>query len=96
MLDAEKNIFYNLKFVFRYIVNFKGNIYYSRFDLARLDMDHLREIYMDYPKTAIAIPLYLLTFSFHQASLKIDDQLALIHYRNINETMWPNVSIAMT
>lgn len=52
-------------------------------------MDHLREIYMDHAKTAIAIPLYLLTFSFHQASLKIDDQLALIHYRNINET-WPN------
>lgn len=55
-------------------------------------MDHLREIYMDHAKTAIAIPLYLLTFSLHQASLKIDDQLALMHYRDINETMWPNVS----
>lgn len=63
---------------------------FDKFDLARLDMDHLREIYMDHAKTAIAIPLYLLTFSFHQASLKIDDQLALMHYRNINETMWSN------
>ncbi|GAB1859870.1 hypothetical protein CAJAP_01108 [Camponotus japonicus] len=63
---------------------------FDKFDLARLDMDYLREIYMDHAKTAIAIPLYLLTFSFHQASLKIDDQLALIHYRNINETTWPN------
>ena len=63
-----------------------------RFDLARLDMDHLREIYMDHAKTAIAIPLYLLTFSLHQASLKIDDQLALIQYRSINETTWSNVT----
>ncbi|XP_072747673.1 uncharacterized protein [Anoplolepis gracilipes] len=63
---------------------------FDKFDLARLDMDHLREIYMDHTKTAIAIPLYLLTFGLHQASLKIDDQLALIHYRNINESVWPN------
>ncbi|KAL6441644.1 hypothetical protein ACFW04_003639 [Cataglyphis niger] len=69
---------------------------FDKFDLARLDMDHLREINMDHAKTAIAIPLYLLTFSFHQASLKIDDQLALMHYRNINDTMWSNNTMQET
>ncbi|KYN38205.1 hypothetical protein ALC56_07245 [Trachymyrmex septentrionalis] len=59
-----------------------------KFDLARLDTDHLREIYTDHAKTAIAIPLYLITFGLHQASSKMDDQLALIHYQS-NET-WSN------
>jgi len=62
----------------------------SRFDLARLDMDHLREIYTDHAKTAIAIPLYLVTFGLHQAASKVDDRLALMHYHGINET-WSNV-----
>lgn len=53
-------------------------------------MDHLREIYVDHAKTAIAVPLYLVTFALHQASSKIDDQLALTHY-NVNDTMWTNV-----
>lgn len=66
-------------------------LYISRFDLARFDMDHLREIYTDHAKTAIAILLYLITFGLHQASSKFDDQLALTHYRNINETIWSNV-----
>ncbi|EGI57334.1 hypothetical protein G5I_14805 [Acromyrmex echinatior] len=60
----------------------------QKFDLARLDTDHLREIYTDHAKTAIAIPLYLVTFGLHQASSKMDDQLALIHYQS-NET-WSN------
>lgn len=47
---------------------------------------------MDHAKNAIAIPLYLITFSLHQATSKVDDQLALMHYHNhINETMWSNV-----
>ncbi|XP_018369016.1 PREDICTED: uncharacterized protein LOC108765037 isoform X2 [Trachymyrmex cornetzi] len=61
---------------------------FDKFDLARLDTDHLREIYTDHAKTAIAIPLYLVTFGLHQASSKMDDQLALIHYQS-NET-WSN------
>lgn len=55
-------------------------------------MDHLREIYMDHAKTTIAVLLYLVTFGLHQASLKVDDQLALMHYHDINET-WSNVRI---
>ncbi|XP_028048153.1 uncharacterized protein LOC105833765 isoform X1 [Monomorium pharaonis] len=62
---------------------------FDKFDLARLDMDHLHEIYTDHSKTAIAIPLYLVTFGLHQASLKINDEIALIHYHRINET-WSN------
>ncbi|KYN00665.1 PREDICTED: uncharacterized protein LOC108775679 [Cyphomyrmex costatus] len=62
---------------------------FDKFDLARLDTEHLREIYTDHAKTAIAVPLYLVTFGLHQASSKMDDQLALIHYQSINET-WSN------
>ncbi|XP_011161739.2 uncharacterized protein LOC105197188 isoform X2 [Solenopsis invicta] len=62
---------------------------FDKFDLARLDMDHLREIYTDHAKTAIAIPLYLVTFGLHQASLKMNDQIALAHYYSINKT-WSN------
>ena len=76
---------------FKNIVNFIEDIDGFRFDLARLDTDHLREIYTDHAKTAIAIPLYLITFGLHQASSKMDDQLALIHYQS-NET-WSNVRI---
>lgn len=54
-------------------------------------MDHLREIYMDHAKTAVAVLLYLVTFGLHQASLKVDDQLALMHYHGVNGT-WSNVS----
>lgn len=87
MLKKEKKFWVSQNFILDNISDF-------RFDVARLDMDHLREIYMDHAKTAIAVPLYLITFSLHQASLKIDDQLALIHYRDMNETTWPNVSIS--
>ncbi|XP_011868183.1 PREDICTED: uncharacterized protein LOC105562175 isoform X1 [Vollenhovia emeryi] len=62
---------------------------FDKSDLARLDMEHLREIYMDHAKTAIAVLLYLVTFGLHQASSKVDDQLALVHYHSINET-WSN------
>ncbi|KAL0118980.1 hypothetical protein PUN28_009542 [Cardiocondyla obscurior] len=62
---------------------------FDKFDLARLDMEHLREIYMDHAKTAIAVLLYLATFGLHQVTSKVDDQLALMHYQNVNET-WPN------
>lgn len=62
-----------------------------RFDLARLDIDHLREIYMDHAKTAITIPLYLVTFGLHQATAKTDDQLLLILYYSGNETTRSNV-----
>lgn len=72
------------------IINFRADIDGSRFDLARLDVDHLREIYMDHAKTALAVLLYLVTFGLHQASSKVDDQLALMHYYGINET-WSNV-----
>ncbi|XP_011707602.1 PREDICTED: uncharacterized protein LOC105462595 [Wasmannia auropunctata] len=68
---------------------------FDKFDLARLDTDHLREIYTDHAKTAIAIPLYLITFGLHHASSKVDDQLALIHYRGINET-WSNNTMQET
>ncbi|XP_012227236.1 arginine/serine-rich coiled-coil protein 2 [Linepithema humile] len=63
---------------------------FDKFDLARFDMDHLREIYMDHAKTAIAVPLYLVTFALHQTSSKTDNLLALTHYRNVNATMWTN------
>lgn len=67
---------------------------FDKFDLARLDMDHLREIYTDHAKTALAIPLYLITFGLHQASSKIDDQLALVHYCNNDESTRFNSTIS--
>ncbi|XP_032683010.1 uncharacterized protein LOC116849708 [Odontomachus brunneus] len=65
---------------------------FDKFDLMRLGTDHLREIYTDHARSVIAIPLYLATFSLHQASSRVDDQLALTHYCNINETIWLNTT----
>ncbi|XP_011638895.2 uncharacterized protein LOC105428334 [Pogonomyrmex barbatus] len=69
---------------------------FDKFDLARLDMDHLREICTGHAKTSIAISLYLATFGLHQASLKVEDQLALLHYHDINETLRSNNTMQET
>ncbi|XP_020288186.1 uncharacterized protein LOC109856881 isoform X2 [Pseudomyrmex gracilis] len=69
---------------------YSKNIYGFRFDLARLDAEHLREIYTDYAKTAITIPLYLITFGLHQATAKTDDRLLLSLYHCGNDTMRSN------
>nr|XP_034171632.1 uncharacterized protein LOC117600377 isoform X1 [Osmia lignaria] len=65
---------------------------FDKFDLARFDVEHLREIYLDYNKAVIAVPLYLITFCLHQVSLKIDNQLSLARYRNSNDSLLENVS----
>ncbi|XP_077269012.1 uncharacterized protein LOC143901012 [Temnothorax americanus] len=75
--------------IFSFLVTLCVISIFDKFDLARLDMDHLREIYMDHAKTVIAVLFYLVTFGLHQASSKVDDQLALLHYHGINET-WSN------
>ncbi|XP_033211851.1 uncharacterized protein LOC117169540 [Belonocnema kinseyi] len=63
---------------------------FDKFDLAHLDGDNLREIYINEAKSAVAIPLYLITFCLHQVSLRVDDKLSLIYYNasdsGINET----------
>ena len=58
--------------------------------MARFDTEHLREIYFDYNKTVIAIPLYLVAFCLHQACSNTDNRLALVHY-NLNDSLWENV-----
>ncbi|XP_014469192.1 PREDICTED: uncharacterized protein LOC106741572 [Dinoponera quadriceps] len=63
---------------------------FDKFDLTRLDTDHLREIYTDHARSAIAVPLYLVTFGLHQASSRTDDRLAVARYCDINETIWSN------
>ncbi|XP_020288187.1 uncharacterized protein LOC109856881 isoform X3 [Pseudomyrmex gracilis] len=65
---------------------------FDKFDLARLDAEHLREIYTDYAKTAITIPLYLITFGLHQATAKTDDRLLLSLYHCGNDTMRSNTT----
>ncbi|XP_053973994.1 uncharacterized protein LOC128873951 isoform X2 [Hylaeus volcanicus] len=64
----------------------------SRFDLARFDMYHLREIYSDYNKAVIAVPLYLIVFCLHQISSGTDNRLASVHYYNASDTVWENVT----
>lgn len=54
-------------------------------------MEHLREIYFDYNKAVIAIPLYLVAFCLHQACSNTDNRLALVHYYNLNDSLWENV-----
>ncbi|RLU24112.1 hypothetical protein DMN91_004321 [Ooceraea biroi] len=76
--------------IFSFLITLCVISIFDKFDLVRLDMDHLREIYADHAKTALSIPLYLVTFGLHQVSSKIDDQLALAHYYNNNETTWSN------
>ncbi|XP_051165823.1 uncharacterized protein LOC127284441 [Leptopilina boulardi] len=69
---------------------------FDKFDLANLDVEHLREIYMNEAKSAVAIPLYLITFCLHQVSLRVDDKLSLIYYNassiSITETTFKNES----
>lgn len=69
----------------------KGTFISFRFDLTRLDINHLHEIYTNHARSVIAVPFYLAMFGLHQASSKVDDQLALTHYYNINKTIWSNV-----
>ncbi|XP_063991490.1 uncharacterized protein LOC135169964 [Diachasmimorpha longicaudata] len=59
---------------------------FDKFDLARLEWDHFREIYMYHCKPFLAIPLYITVFCLHQVTLKFDDKLTLLHYRESNET----------
>ncbi|XP_068971472.1 transmembrane protein 237-like isoform X2 [Bombus flavifrons] len=65
---------------------------FDKFDLARFDVEHLRELYFDYNKAMIAVPLYLVVFCLHQIGAGTDDQLNLIHYYNSNHTVWQNVT----
>lgn len=55
-------------------------------------MEHLCEIYLDYNKAVVAVPLYLIAFCLHQVSLKTDNQLSLARYYNSNDSLWENVS----
>ncbi|XP_015118369.1 uncharacterized protein LOC107042018 [Diachasma alloeum] len=59
---------------------------FDKFDLARLEWDHFREIYMYHCKSFLAIPLYITVFCLHQVTLKFDDKLTLLHYQESNET----------
>ncbi|XP_053973995.1 splicing regulatory glutamine/lysine-rich protein 1-like isoform X3 [Hylaeus volcanicus] len=68
----------------------------DKFDLARFDMYHLREIYSDYNKAVIAVPLYLIVFCLHQISSGTDNRLASVHYYNASDTVWENVSSTKT
>ncbi|KAK9295541.1 hypothetical protein QLX08_010178 [Tetragonisca angustula] len=65
---------------------------FDRFDLARFDVEHLRELYFDYNKAVIAVPLYLVVFCLHQVNAGTDNQLTLIHYYNSNDSAWQNVT----
>ncbi|XP_033301839.1 uncharacterized protein LOC117206518 [Bombus bifarius] len=65
---------------------------FDKFDLARFDVEHLRELYFDHNKAIIAVPLYLVVFCLHQIGAETDDQLNLIHYYNSNYTVWQNVT----
>ncbi|XP_078048659.1 uncharacterized protein LOC144476021 isoform X2 [Augochlora pura] len=64
----------------------------DKFDLARFDVDHLREIYADYGRAVIAVPLYLAVFCLHQVSSKTDNLLASVHYYGSNYSFWDNVT----
>ncbi|KAL2735570.1 uncharacterized protein V1478_003210 [Vespula squamosa] len=61
---------------------------FDKFDLARLDVDQLRDICKDYVGSAIAIPLYLTTLCLHETFANVDDKLMLIHYQNFNNISW--------
>ena len=54
--------------------------YNFRFDLAHLDLLHLRQIYIDYSHSFLAVPLYIATFCLHCTSILIDDKISLIRY----------------
>ncbi|XP_035733147.1 uncharacterized protein LOC118446512 [Vespa mandarinia] len=61
---------------------------FDKFDLARLDVDQLKDICKDYVVSAIAIPLYLTTLCLHEIFANVDDKLTLIHYQYFNNTSW--------
>ncbi|XP_016920300.1 uncharacterized protein LOC108002863 isoform X3 [Apis cerana] len=65
---------------------------FDKFDLARFDIEHLRELYFDYNKAIIAVPLYLAIFCLHQVCAEIDSKLSSIHYYNSNISMLQNVT----
>ncbi|KAK1131043.1 hypothetical protein K0M31_017343 [Melipona bicolor] len=65
---------------------------FDRFDLARFDVEHLRELYFDYNKAVIAVPLYLIVFCLHQVNAGTDNQLTLLHYYSSNDSSWQNVT----
>ncbi|XP_076676254.1 uncharacterized protein LOC143373174 isoform X2 [Andrena cerasifolii] len=69
---------------------------FDKFDLARFDTEHLREIYFDYNKAVIAIPLYLVAFCLHEACSNTDNRLALVHYCNLNDSLWENATEVQT
>ncbi|XP_012286063.1 uncharacterized protein LOC105702770 [Orussus abietinus] len=62
---------------------------FDNFDLAHMDLDHLREIYTDHSKSVLSIPLYIMAFVLHQVTLKVDNKLASISY---NETLQDNTT----
>ncbi|KOX70939.1 hypothetical protein WN51_03368 [Melipona quadrifasciata] len=65
---------------------------FDRFDLARFNVEHLRELYFDYNKAVIAVPLYLIVFCLHQVNAGTDNQLTLLHYYSSNDSSWQNVT----
>ncbi|XP_076236004.1 uncharacterized protein LOC143180275 [Calliopsis andreniformis] len=65
---------------------------FDKFDLARLNVEHLREIYLDYNKSIFAVPLYLIIFCLHQVCLNTDNQLSLVHYYSLNDSLWENAT----
>ncbi|CAL7936859.1 unnamed protein product [Xylocopa violacea] len=64
---------------------------FDKFDLARFDVEHLRELYLDYNRAVIAVPLYLIVFCLHQVSAGTDNRLSLMHYGS-NNSVFENVT----
>ncbi|CAK9819597.1 Transmembrane protein 237 [Anthophora plagiata] len=65
---------------------------FDKFDLARFDVEHLRELYFDYNRAVIAVPLYLVVFCLHQACARTDNQLNMTHYISPNDSTRENVT----
>nr|XP_031834767.1 uncharacterized protein LOC116427954 [Nomia melanderi] len=68
----------------------------DKFDLARFDLDHLREIYFDYNRAVLAVPLYLVVFCLHQVCVNTDNRLSLVHYYRSNYSLWENATDVQT
>ncbi|XP_076619453.1 uncharacterized protein LOC143340924 [Colletes latitarsis] len=64
----------------------------DKFDLARFDVYHLREIYCEYNRAVLAVPLYLIVFCLHQISSRTDNRLASVHYYGVNDSLWENAT----
>ncbi|XP_017879184.1 uncharacterized protein LOC108624424 [Ceratina calcarata] len=64
---------------------------FDKFDLARFDVDHLRELYFEYDRAVIAIPLYLIALCLHLVCARTDTRLGLTQYRN-NFSAWENTT----